>query len=179
MQQIKLDCKPVLQALGQFYTDIDHQVFRLVQAHSKRIKCRKGCSGCCIDDITVFEVEAQNIRHYYGTLLENVAPHDMGTCAFLDAHDACRIYKHRPYVCRTQGLPLHWIEERENGSMVAMRDICPINDPGTPVEELPEEQCWKIGPFEEQLARLQLSIDKGEMRRVKLRDLFFSAPRVP
>ncbi len=105
-------------------------------------------------------------------LLKTEIPHPKGLCAFLDNNGACRIYNQRPYVCRTQGLPLHWIEERENGTEVAMRDICPINNPGTPVENLPEDLCWKIGPFEEQLARLQYDLDKGEIRRVKLRDLF-------
>jgi hypothetical protein len=158
---------------------MDQSVDRLSIIHASRLHCQKSCTDCCIDDLTVFEIEALNIQKFNKTLLKTGIPHVKGMCAFLDDEGACRIYEQRPYVCRTQGLPLHWIEERENGSMVAMRDICPINDPGTPVESLPEDVCWKIGPFEEQLARLQLSLDKGEMRRVKLRDLFFSAPRVP
>jgi hypothetical protein len=56
-----------------------------------------------------------------------------------------------------------------------MRDICPLNDPGTPVEELPEDACWTIGPVEEQLAALQDSLDGGALRRVRLRSLFRGA----
>ena len=32
-----------------------------------------------------------------------------GACAFLDGEGGCRVYPDRPYVCRTQGLPLRWI----------------------------------------------------------------------
>jgi hypothetical protein len=53
-----------------------------------------------------------------------------------------------------------------------MRDICPLNDPGPPVVELPEDACWTIGPVEELLARLQATHDGGKLQRVLLRSLF-------
>jgi hypothetical protein len=53
-----------------------------------------------------------------------------------------------------------------------MRDICPLNEESKPIEELPDEECWTIGPFEEKLGRLQSSADGGKMTRVLLRDLF-------
>lgn len=162
----------ILRRIGNLHKAIDQVVDRLSIMHDSRLRCKKGCHDCCIDDLSVFEIEALNIRHFNEALLKTEIPHPKGLCAFLDNNGACRIYNQRPYVCRTQGLPLHWIEERENGTEVAMRDICPINNPGTPVENLPEDLCWKIGPFEEQLARLQYDLDKGETRRVKLRDLF-------
>ena len=52
-----------------------------------------------------------------------------------------------------------------------MRDICPDNDIGTPVEELAESECWIIGPFEEELVKLQYE-SYGDMARERLRDLF-------
>jgi uncharacterized protein len=169
-----------LLTIGALHKLIDRLFNDLSIKNAPRMHCKKGCHDCCIDDVSVFEVEARTIRRFNGNLLENGRPGPKGMCAFLDKNGACRIYDQRPYVCRTQGLPLQWIEELENGEMVAMRDICPINDHGTPVERLHEEMCWKIGPYEERLARLQLSLDKGkEMRRVKLRDLFLSAPRDP
>jgi len=91
---------------------------------------------------------------------------------FLDGNGACRIYQHRPYVCRTQGLPLQWIERHDNGKIVAMRDICPLNEKGTPIEQLPEDCCWKIGPTEESLAKVQYGADKKNKNRVSLRSLF-------
>ncbi|MBK7707050.1 MAG: hypothetical protein IPJ30_15135 [Acidobacteria bacterium] len=55
-------------------------------------------------------------------------PHTRGACAFLD-QDACRIYPDRPYVHRTQGLPLRWIED-DLEEAFKYRDICPLNEAG-------------------------------------------------
>ena len=100
-------------------------------------------------------------------------PHPPGACAFLDAAGGCRIYADRPYVCRTQGLPLRWLEEREDGEWVEYRDICPLNEQGPPVEELELEDCWSIGIYEPRLLDLQEALQgPGPPRRVALRDLF-------
>jgi Fe-S-cluster containining protein len=125
-----------------------------------------------VDGLTVFEVEAENIRRHHADLLAEGDPHPEGACAFLDEAGACRIYEHRPYVCRTQGLPLRWIEERSDGNPVELRDICPLNANGPPVEALPAEERWSIGPFEERLAKLQATAEGGGLRRVGLRWLF-------
>ena len=84
------------------------------------------------DQITVFEVEAEVIRRHHADLLAEGEPHAEGACAFLDGEGACRIYEHRPYVCRTQGLPLRWLEELD-GETVELRDICPLNDEDDPI----------------------------------------------
>jgi hypothetical protein len=60
----------------------------------------------------------------------------------------------------------------EDGNVVEMRDICPLNEKGPPVEELPGDACWTIGPAEERLAALQHRAGNGIMTRVALRDLF-------
>ena len=129
-------------------------------AANYELACRRGCSGCCVDGLTVFEVEAERIRRGAASLLASVAPHPPGRCAFLGTEGECRIYASRPYVCRTQGLPLRWIEDD-----IDYRDICELND--VPVETLEPEACWTIGEFEERLARMQ-----GDGKRVALRDLF-------
>lgn len=141
--------------------------------HQKRLKCRLGCSSCCVDDLTIFSIEADHIRRHHGTLLSIGIPHAIGMCAFLDADGACRIYDERPYVCRTQGLPLRWLEQRADQT-VELRDICPLNDENDaldPIEALPIEECWTIGPFEDRLAALQL-FSTGGAERTALRDLF-------
>lgn len=108
-------------------------------------------------------------------MLESQAPHPKGMCAFLDGEGACRVYDRRPYVCRTQGLPLRWLEERD-GATVELRDICPLNGAGEPIEELAAEDCWRLGPIEGALAELQVRVqadaDGDPLRRVTLRSLF-------
>ena len=160
------------EELLKFYADVDAAAKRLADVHADRLKCAKGCSSCCVDGITVFEIEADNIKARHADLLSEGAPHPEGACAFLDSEGACRIYENRPYVCRTQGLPLRWIEE-EAKTFDEYRDICPLNDiPDEPLEDLPENECWTIGDFEGRLATLQISRSNGEPKRVHLRTLF-------
>jgi uncharacterized protein len=163
---------PATAGLNVLYDEVDAESHRLEDVHGARLKCRRGCSQCCVDDLTVFEVEATRIRTKHAELLATQQPHPLGMCAFLDAEGACRIYNDRPYVCRTQGLPLRWLEERDDWEFVELRDICPLNDEGTPIEELFEDECWTIGPIEERLAALQSSSADGRMDRVSLRSLF-------
>jgi Fe-S-cluster containining protein len=124
-----------------------------------------------MDELSVLQIEADLIRSKHNHLLDNGIPHVRGACAFLDDHGGCRIYAQRPYVCRTQGLPLRWYEEDEF-EWVEYRDICPLNeDEKEPIETLSPEACWEIGPAEQRLAQLQEE-HYGQQERVRLRDLF-------
>lgn len=162
----------VLPVLHRLHEEVDARVAALSQQHADRLQCRRGCHHCCVDDLTVFEVEAERIRRYGGEVLQGHSPHPPGACAFLDDDGACRIYPHRPYVCRTQGLPLRWIGENEEEQFLEYRDICPLNENDTAIESLAAEDCWTLGPIEGRLAALQIEADGGELRRVRLRDLF-------
>jgi len=155
------------------HDEVDAKARHLHVLHAARTMCRKGCSSCCVDGLTVFEVEAAPIRRNHAALLATGIPHAEGLCAFLDDAGACRIYADRPYVCRTQGLPLRWLDERD-GEVVELRDICPLNEEGTPIEDLAEEDCWTLGPVEERLALLQMNSHAGASvaARTSLRALF-------
>lgn len=162
------------EKLEEFYEEVDTRAESLSELHSARLNCRKGCSSCCVDEITVFRVEADHIRERHAHLLESGVPHPPGACAFLDDEGACRIYEDRPYVCRTQGLPLRWFDELE-GQTVEFRDICPLNEEGPqPVEELEPDDCWTIGEFESRLAAIEVSAHGGTSGRIPLRSLFRS-----
>lgn len=156
------------------HRDVDDLARVVAQRNGARLKCARGCSGCCVDELTVFEVEAERIRREHAELLATGTPREPGACALLDESGACRVYDARPYVCRTQGLPLRWLEEDDADEIVEQRDICPLNLEGPPLESLAEEELWLIGPFEERLASLQARADGGALRRVALRDLFSS-----
>jgi hypothetical protein len=82
-------------------------------------------------------------------------------------------------VCRTQGLPLRFFESSTQGA-VEYRDICPLSEPGgPPLDMLPEDHLWTIGPYEGRLVDLQLRFE-GSLRRVALRSLFSpSSPSRP
>ena len=150
---------------------MDADASKIAAKHGDRLQCRLGCKDCCVDELTVFEVEAERIRRNHGTLLREGAPHPKGACAFLDGDGGCRIYEDRPFVCRTQGLPLLWFEETEEGEITESRDICPLNAEGEPLERLPHGACWTLGVVELQLQALQARFSDPNTR-IALRDLF-------
>ncbi len=156
----------------RLHREVDAAAEEVARVHGSRLHCRKGCIQCCSDGLTVLTVEAELIRRRYARLLREEEPYPLGACAFLSPSGACRIYPHRPYMCRTQGLPLAWLEETGAGQLVELRDICPLNEPGgPPVEDLPEDECWRIGPWEGRLARIQYRY-ASRLERIALRDLF-------
>jgi len=150
---------------------VDTRAGELERRHAERLVCQRGCAACCVDDITVFQIEADLISTRATEVLDQ-PPAPIGRCAFLDEAGACRIYRWRPYVCRTQGLPLRWLEE-DDEALVEYRDICPLNEDGTPIEDLSEDDCWTIGETEGALARLQQETYSSRAR-VSLRSLFAS-----
>jgi Fe-S-cluster containining protein len=153
-----------VDSLERLHAEVDGRAAGLAAHHGERLVCKRACFGCCVDDLTVFEVEAERIRERMDGIGE---AHPPGRCAFLGAEGECRVYDVRPYVCRTQGLPLRWLDHEAEAEY---RDICPLNEEGEPVEELAAEECWTLGEFEERLAALQA--ERGELKRVRLRDLF-------
>jgi uncharacterized protein len=180
-----VDDEPLAKAIDwveRLHAVVDEAAGPVAQSNAGRLQCRKGCAECCTDGLTVFAIEAAVLRRHHAELLERAEPHAAGACAFLDRDGSCRVYAHRPYVCRTQGLPLRWIEEvtEDEGSeaeIVESRDICPKNvEGGPPLDELAAEECWTIGPFEQRLADRQASLDDGRGERVALRSLFANAP---
>ncbi len=168
--------------LERFHQAIDDEVRGLEAVHLGRLQCRKGCSSCCVDGLTVFEAEAEAIRRNHAELLETGAPHATGACAFLDETGACRIYRDRPYVCRSQGVPLRWLDESEDGEIVEQRDICELNDQPEGkswplITDLSPRDCWTIGPTEAKLQEMQREFARSRgssetQGRVELRRLF-------
>ncbi|MEZ4461707.1 MAG: YkgJ family cysteine cluster protein [bacterium] len=92
--------------------------------HGDRLQCKRGCSACCMDGLTVFEVEADRILADFDGV--DLGAPSLNGCVFLGEQGECRIYASRPYVCRTQGLPLRWFDD-EAQPPTEYRDICELN----------------------------------------------------
>jgi len=159
-------------SVQELHEQIDARAGELALHHGQRLRCERGCDSCCLDDLTVLPIEAERIRSSHEALLRNGIPHAPGACAFLGSEGECRIYADRPYICRTQGLPLRWFSGDASGEICELRDICPLNAEGPALEELPEESCWLIGPIELELANLQAEIRDPDESRIALRALF-------
>lgn len=96
---------------------IDKQVKRLEGLHGPDIVCRPGCAACCVN-LTVFPVEffaiLKDVRKTPVSqdkfIFDESAP-----CGFLNEKKLCRIYRFRPIICRTHGLPILFLNDsREN-----------------------------------------------------------------
>jgi len=144
-----------LIALDDLYREVDRGVRRLTEIHARRLRCRRGCSACCLDGLNVTRIEAERIRRSHGDLLRRASPHAIGACAFLDREGACRIYADRPTICRSQGLPLRAVFENESEEIEERRDICSLNvERGRALEALAEDDLWLVGPEELRVQQL-------------------------
>lgn len=89
----------------------------------KLVPCKSGCTGCCYTQVSVTEDEAELLAHNINNgveinykLLEHQAKvgndsaaffdieYKERRCVFLDDHGACKVYKDRPSVCRTNAV---------------------------------------------------------------------------
>lgn len=86
--------------------------------HAKDVKCGKGCAGCCQLNVDITKKEAQLLAHWMDEQgieidlqkLERQAATVPATwnelsiedrrCVFLGEDNACKVYEHRPGVCR-------------------------------------------------------------------------------
>ncbi len=167
--------RAALEAIRTFHEEVDRAVAEVTARLPLRLACARGCADCCVDELTVFPVEADRIRAEAPELLKSGLPAPAGKCAFLDENDACRVYRSRPYVCRTQGLPLRWFEAGD----AERRDLCPLSDEplaasGRSLKDLESAQCWTLGPFESRLAGMQAELHgfADPPPRITLRSLF-------
>lgn len=159
--------------IDDYYARIDTAAKRVADLHSGRLVCQRGCSACCLDDLTVSPVEAERIRLAHPALLREAVPHSRGACAFLDQEGACRIYGERPAVCRSQGLPLRVLFEDDCGEIAERRDICELNVCASkPLDKIPEDDCWLLGPFELELGAIEEGRFGDGAERIGLRSLF-------
>lgn len=117
--------------------DVNRLAARLAEYYAEHLVCRAGCSVCCGHDLSVFEVEACQVRKAVALLPEEIGRRitqnariavmadesgNPEACPLL-VDDLCAIYHCRPIICRTQGLPL--LYESATGAMEV--DYCRLN----------------------------------------------------
>jgi hypothetical protein len=117
--------------------EVDQIATRLSTYYAPHLACRPGCSSCCQENLTVFEVEAARVSEAICALdaemCERIRQQAVETrkhegrggsaaCPLL-VDDRCSIYESRPVICRTQGLPLLHTAEDNKPEV----DFCPFN----------------------------------------------------
>jgi Fe-S-cluster containining protein len=102
------------------------EIERNCRAH---IACRKGCAECC-RHFSIFPVEAAALSEALQRLTKEQADHILekarnstpeSPCPLLEKR-ICLLYKARPVICRTHGLPLLYVQDGQT-----IVDFCPLN----------------------------------------------------
>ncbi|MGE0872926.1 MAG: YkgJ family cysteine cluster protein [Kofleriaceae bacterium] len=99
---------------GALTAKVDGFFDRVAARHGDDMQCATGCSDCCHVRLTITAVEATAIeREVAGwretdreALAANVAGAPADRCVALDANGRCMIYRARPIVCRSHGVPI-------------------------------------------------------------------------
>jgi Fe-S-cluster containining protein len=78
------------------------------------MECKAGCDLCCMDygilPVEFFAILDELKASKFQKELLKETPEDKNSCIFLQKH-ICTIYKSRPVICRTHGLPLLFTNE--------------------------------------------------------------------
>ena len=101
---------------------------RLAKIHGRQITCKKGCSSCCVN-LSVFPVEFESIRKEMendGFDISSVLFDENAACGFLK-NNLCQIYKYRPVICRTHGIPVAFLNDDNPLETFKEVSFCELN----------------------------------------------------
>lgn len=121
----------LIQDYHQLLAALDAEIARIGEMHGATLSCGPGCASCCLA-FSVLPIEAACLREAIAALpsasqkrlRRNLAEGD-DRCPLL-SDDLCSIYAARPVICRTQGLPLAYVDEERQAIEVS---ACPLNFP--------------------------------------------------
>lgn len=99
---------------------IDEGVAPVVARYREQIQCKAGCSECCSQSFRVSELEGMLLREGLASAPAEVQADVRAkarayvageACPVLSSAGECRLYEHRPRICRKYGIPL-WHPDR-------------------------------------------------------------------
>lgn len=116
---------------------IEDGVAPVVARYRDHIQCRPGCSDCCHQTFRISALEGEllreGLREAPPAMAEAIRDRARGylpdqrmPCPVLSPDGRCRLYAHRPRICRKYGIPL-WHPERPHEVRT-----CPLNFQNVP-----------------------------------------------
>ena len=121
----------LIQDYHQLIAALDTEIARIGEMHGATLSCGPGCASCCLA-FSVLPIEAACLREAIGALPLpsqeqlgcNLTEGDDRCPLLID--DLCSVYAARPVICRTQGLPLAYVDEEREAIEIS---ACPLNFP--------------------------------------------------
>lgn len=148
MSQVLPPAEPALcQAYAALIAELDEQVAQLTDALAAQLRCAPTCSSCCMP-FSLLPLEAAILQQKLRRHNRVGSVESVGCCVLL--HDRlCQFYPERPVICRTQGLPLAYIDHQAGTIEVS---ACRLNFADD--FAFSEEVLLFMDPFNERLATL-------------------------
>lgn len=125
-----------IEAYRQLRQRTDGAGGQLTSMHCKHITCKAGCHDCCTD-FSVSAVEYAAIldeMRRAGISVDDLPYDPAAACAFLK-EGLCAIYRFRPLICRTHGLPVAFVDEEAEAPGMSV-SFCPKNFTSATEQEL-------------------------------------------
>lgn len=113
----------ILTNFLELRNEIDSKCAKLHQLHESHTQCKNGCDQCCMN-FNILPVEFEYILKKIKESKLSVSMSDSKkSCVFLKNH-SCTIYKYRPIICRTHGLPILNMDKKGDNWELS---FCPLN----------------------------------------------------
>ena len=106
-----MDAESIVGRYRELLQEASDEADRLNALYREFMVCRKGCSECCTD-ISVLPIEWYVLKSDIESSIPEHRPAAKQTegCSLL-VNDSCSLYRSRPLICRTHGLPLLYLIE--------------------------------------------------------------------
>jgi uncharacterized protein len=145
--------------------ELDVYCSRLYEFHVPHLMCKAGCDQCCMD-FGMLPIEFFAIRQEAGERIRNgeVSLSESG-CPFLIDH-RCVIYQSRPFICRTQGLPLLFMNDDQ-----CELSACELNFTEFDFDEFSEENTFPQDQYNSRLFLLNLKFIESVYSQLSPTDL--------
>ena len=136
---------PIVNSYAALVAELDLEISRLQQRLQSLIGCGPGCSSCC-KNFSVLPLEAALMA---GSAAASAHLQGAGEFCALLVDNRCAIYPERPIICRTQGLPIGYLDEARQQIEVS---ACPLNFP--PSHQFDYDDLLLLDSFNARLAAL-------------------------
>ena len=113
----------IIDEFNDFFDKTNAKIDKITKIHEKYLACKKGCTYCCMN-ISVLPIEFYAIGKMLKRSKKHIKLNRHKRCAFLQ-DCLCMIYKYRPMLCRTHGLPLSHRDSHDPSRINV--SICDLN----------------------------------------------------